>query len=638
MSIVNDPKFTQLKIGGRLPTPKGIALEVINLTQREDASNHDIAKLIGVDPALSLRIIKAANILLGQASRPVVTVADAVTVLGLRGLRQLVLGISLIVDHRHGPCKQFDYGHFWKHALLTGIIARHFAERAHLAAVEEIFVVGLLNSIGQLVLATIFPEDYGVFIQETANLSLAEKFQQQENKFGFNESELGEAILDDLGFPKIFQNLVRNCAIPENSLLKEASREWRLLHILHISSLMAEVCLTLPVQRPALVQRLKLDAARIAVETEALIELGDLTAHDWVEWANLLGMGELHLPSFGELMQETTPTIEEGSLPETATLAQDEFKLRVLLVEDDPTMLHLLKSMLKAAGHAVTTATNGTEALAAIGNNPPQLLLSDWLMPKMDGLTLCRALRKSEIGRNIYVIILTAQESPDRLVEAFEAGADDYLVKPITPKIFFARLKAAQRLVQLQSELAFDRDQLVRFSSELSAANQRLQQLALTDVLTGLPNRRAALEHLEREWALSQRRDRPLTCMMIDIDHFKAINDQFGHPIGDEALKSLAHVLRQAARTQDVVCRLGGEEFLVICPDTTMDAAFQAAERLRNNVAALRLNCVHPPLNMTISIGIASKRDTMKSVDALLSATDQRLYQAKQTGRNRTMY
>lgn len=637
MSIVNDPKFTQLKISGRLPTPKGIALEVINLTQREDASNHAIAKLIGADPALSVRIIKAANILLANSSRPVATIADAVIVLGIRGLRQLVLGIALIVDYRHGPCKQFDYPHFWMHSLLTGIVARHFTERARLAAAEEIFVVGLLASIGQLVLATIFSSDYGAFIEQTIKQSLSEKLEGQKNKFGFDEAELSEAILADLGFPQIFQTLVRESANPAQTSCKEGSREWHLLHLLHISSLMAEACLALPAQRADWVAKLKLEAAQIAIETEDLISVGDATAHDWGEWAILLGMGELHLPPFAEFLQSSPDADFELNLPASISTPQEQFSLRVLLVEDDPTMLLLLKSMLQAAGHRVTTARNGVEALAVIQQNPPQLLVSDWLMPQMDGLTLCRQLRNSDVGKNIYVIILTAQESPERLVEAFDAGADDYLTKPITPQIFFARLKAGQRLVQLQSELAFDRDQMARFAKELGEANERLQKLALTDVLTGLPNRRAAMEQLERVWSLSERNRLPLVCMMIDIDHFKAINDQFGHPIGDVALQHVANTLRQMIRTQDMVCRVGGEEFVVICPDTQRDAAYQVAERFCKQVESSPINIVQPPLHLTISIGVAIKTAATKSTDGLLSEADKALYQAKQTGRNRTV-
>jgi diguanylate cyclase (GGDEF)-like protein len=192
--------------------------------------------------------------------------------------------------------------------------------------------------------------------------------------------------------------------------------------------------------------------------------------------------------------------------------------------------------------------------------------------------------------------------------------------------------------VQLQEELVFDREQLLHYSKELAVANERLQGQALTDALTGLPNRRFAMERLEQEWALTQRGDRTLSCLMVDVDHFKSINDHHGHLAGDEALKFVANTLRQAARTQDVVCRYGGEEFLVICPDTKSAEAFQCAERLRLNLAEKRLKLVDgSELHMTVSIGGAEKIVADTSLKNLLKRADINLYAAKGAGRNRTV-
>lgn len=638
MSLADEPRFIQLKVSGRLPTPKGIALEVINLTQREDVSSHDIAHLIGADPALSARVIKAANVLLANPSRPVVTIQDAVTVLGARGLRQLVLGIALIVDYRRGPCKQFDYPHFWAHSLLTGIAARHLVEHARLAAAEEIFVVGLLGNIGQLALATVYADDYGALLEQAKGKTVAELHKLEAARFGFDESALSEAILADMHFPAIFQRLVRNQAQPESSKAIEGSREWRLLHLLRLAALIADVCLANQAGRSRLVATLKRQAAHLAIETDELSEIGDRSVRDWLAWLALLNMGAMHIPPFAELLNQPGVDDPDVQVPQWPDAKQDGYKMRVLVVEDDPIMLALLESMLIAAGHTVSAARNGVEAMHQVERQHPQLVISDWLMPQMDGITFCRKLRASDELRNVYVIILTAKESADSLVEAFEAGADDYLVKPLTPKLFFARLRAAQRVVRLQDELAFDREQLLRFSHELALSNERLQRLALTDALTELPNRRFAMERLEQEWALSQRGERALACMMVDIDHFKSINDRFGHQTGDDALKYVANTLRQSARTQDVVCRFGGEEFLVICPDTDIEAAYLCAERLRLNVAGLILKNQNSSITLTVSIGLAEKTDGFASMEDLLVRADECLYAAKQAGRNRTVF
>jgi diguanylate cyclase (GGDEF)-like protein len=638
MEIAENSILAQLKASGRLPTPKGVALEVINLTQREDVSNHDIVRLVSADPALSTRVIGAANVLLANSSRPIVTITDAVTVLGARALRQLVLGIALISDYRHGPCKPFNYQYFWTHSLLTGIAARHLATHARLAASEEVFVLGLLGNIGQLVLATVYPKEYGTLINLAKGKTFKELCGQEHDQFGYDRTELSEAMLADMHFPKIFQSIVQNFQNPDAAKVTEGSRDWRLLHLLHLASLIADVCSASQTERGKLVAKIRLQAARVAIESGDLIEIGDACARDWLSWLTLMNMGAMHIPSFSELLNQPDATVLAIEVPQWPCANQDNYKMRVLVVEHDRSMLVLLESMLKAAGHDVATARDGEEAMRLIDQCRPQLVISDCLTPKVDGLALCRKLRENYDQRNLYIIILTSQQNVDRLVEAFEAGADDCMAKPLTQQIFFARLRAAQRVVRLQEELAFDREQMLRFSKELAASNERLQRLALTDPLTELPNRRFAMERLDQEWALSKRGGRALSCMMVDIDHFKSINDKFGHQTGDDALKTIAHILRQSARTQDVVCRYGGEEFVVICPDADIDSAYQAAERLRLSVAALDSKSLGITNRLTISIGVAEKKDNTASIDALLNLADERLYAAKNSGRNRTVF
>ena len=637
MDAVENSILARLKIADRLPTPKGVALEVINLTQRDDVSNHEIARMVGADPALSARVLKAANVLLSNPSRPIATLSDAVTVLGARALRQLVLGIALIVDYRNGPCKQFDYQHFWVHSLLTGIAAKHLVARARLAVPEEIFVLGLLGNIGRLALATAYPDEYGKLMAGAQEMPLDELHRQEQDRLGCDEAELSEAILADMHFPKVFQTLAHDYLLPESSKLVEGSREWRLMHLLYVASQLADACLAKPDERGRLVTKLRLAAARVAVEGDQLIEIGDACLKDWLGWLELLNMKMVHIPQFSEMLSQPDVPDVAVDVPQWVDVGRDHYKMRVLVVEDDRAMLVLLEAMLKAAGHEVLTARNGVEAMQVVETQHPQLVITGWNLPVMDGVTLCRKLRESSERRDVYVFILTAKETADSLVEAFEAGADDYLVKPVSQRVFFARLRAAQRVVQLQEELAYDREQLLRFSRDLAASNERLQRLALTDSLTELPNRRSAVERLEQEWALAKRGERKLSCMMVDIDHFKSINDKLGHQAGDEVLKTVANALRQSARTQDLVCRYGGEEFVVICPDADLKSASQCAERLRQKVSELKLASRSSSFSLTISVGVAERRPDMGSVDALLAHADACLYAAKAAGRNRVV-
>lgn len=639
MSIVDSPEFARMRVGGRLPAPKGIALQVIELTQQSDVSTQALARLIGSDPAFSSRVLKAANVLLANSQRPVATIPDAVMVLGARGLRQLVFGIALISDYGKGNCSQFDYPRYWAVSLLTGIAARKLVQRARLAAADEIFVVGLLANIGKLALATVHPEAFGALLAQADGKSFAALSARERDEFGFDESELAEAVLADMHFPKLFQGLVRHVWQPANSDVVEASREWRLLQLLHAAVLLAEGLLATPADRQVWMAGLKAQAMRIEIDLDELARIGDDCIGEWREWSDFLKLGFKIAPqSLTGLLhaaESGTPTVTDGAALQGQS---NVYPLRALVVEDDPATLKLLATLLRNAGHSVAVASNGLEALEMIATELPQLVISDWMMPKMDGITLCRKLRQDAHTGNLHVLLLTALEDPNRLVEAFEAGVDDYLIKPVTPKMLFARLRAAQRVIQLQEELAADREQLQRFSRELTVANQRLQQLALTDELTGLPNRRAAMERINQEWSLTLRGDRPLSCLMLDIDHFKSVNDRFGHPVGDLALRHVAQILSQSARAQDVVYRFGGEEFLVVCPDTDAEAAYHCAERMRVEVQASPVAGVQPPLPLTLSVGVGSVQQGKLTLDELLSQADQHLYAAKQAGRNRTVW
>ncbi len=315
---------------------------------------------------------------------------------------------------------------------------------------------------------------------------------------------------------------------------------------------------------------------------------------------------------------------------------------RILIVDDDPSALALLSRHLRTAGYTVLTAENGVEAIRVLVNEGPPLVITDWIMPEMDGLELCRAIRAHEGITFAYVIIVTArQTAEDRLVEAFEAGADDYLCKPINPRELLARLRAGERIVDLQQELD-NRNREVHWyvakmettNAKLGEANTELNRMATTDELTGLTNRREAINQLSRLWASAERHNTPLACIAMDLDHFKSCNDQYGHAIGDIVLREVAAILHGAARRDEYVCRIGGEEFLVLCPQSTEEMASVGAERLRRAVEGAVVPHGDLALRITISLGVAERTPDMKTPDDLLRAADRALYAAKDAGRN----
>ncbi|ADL55009.1 diguanylate cyclase [Gallionella capsiferriformans] len=626
-------KFADLKANGNLPSPRGVALQIIQLADKENTTTQQIARLISSDPALAGRIIKVANLLVHREGRPIASIMDAVTVQGIKSVRQLALSLSLVADFRSGACCGFDYQKFWAHSVCTGIAAQQIAAKMHVGVADEAFLLGLLSQIGRLALSTLFAEEYSQVLEHATTDNLSEL---ESNAFGINHNQITALMLSDWGMPALFQDIALHIEQPESSEFHEGERNWRLLHLFHFSDRLASVCMLAPSERYRQIPKLMLVATRVGIETSALIEIGDSVIRGLREWADLLNIEIPDIPPFDEMLNSASIASELMSVDAQPSVQPAIFKLHILLVDDDRAIRLLYKALLEKSGHSVTTANNGREALESVKASPPQLIISDWMMPEMDGIEFCRELRKNPDWHRIYVFIVTAQESTEKLIEAFEAGANDYLSKPINPKVLAARLRSAQRIVQMQEAQEEDRLQLRQFADELALSNKRLQALAVTDALTGLPNRRYMMERLEQEWALATRAGRPVCCMMVDIDHFKMINDTYGHQLGDEALKLVASSLQQAMRKQDVLCRVGGEEFMVICPDSDNKAGFIYAERLRQHVAFQPVLASGKSLRLTVSIGLADNAG-LASPEAMMHQADLRLYAAKAAGRNCTI-
>jgi diguanylate cyclase (GGDEF)-like protein len=294
----------------------------------------------------------------------------------------------------------------------------------------------------------------------------------------------------------------------------------------------------------------------------------------------------------------------------------------ILIADDDPVSRRLLQVSLGNAGYRVVTAADGAEAIRR-WNEPdcPRLAVLDWMMPVVDGVEVCRTIRRSAREPYLYIILLTAKGHQTEIIEGLEAGADDYIVKPFDLQELKARLRAGQRILELQEQLVNAREQL------------RIQ--ATHDSLTGLFNRMAILEALDREVTRSHREKKPIAVIMADLDHFKQINDTHGHQVGDAVLQETARRMSASLRAYDSVGRYGGEEFLVVVPGSDLDAAAELAERLRHGVAAEPICVAGAAISPTISLGLAVSTAATCRPEDLLHEADEALYAAKSAGRNR---
>jgi len=306
-------------------------------------------------------------------------------------------------------------------------------------------------------------------------------------------------------------------------------------------------------------------------------------------------------------------------------------KKRILVVDDHEDNIELLRARLEARGYEVEGANDGQAALDAVRRVCPDLILLDVMMPKMDGIEVVRRLKANAELPFIPVIMQTALDSTENKVEGLDAGADDYITKPINFAELEARVNSLLRIKALQTDLAAR-------ERELSELNDRLRLISLTDGLTEVENRRSLELHLHEMWQHSMRLHEPIALIICDIDKFKAVNDNYGHQAGDSVLKEFAQLLKSEAREIDRVGRYGGEEFLLILSGTVLDAAVTFAERLREKVEGHTFSYAGGTLRRTMSCGVAAApHPKVKDQEALLRASDDALYVAKETGRNRVV-
>jgi len=676
--------FEELRATGALPSPPGVGMEILRITANENCSVDEISRVIQSDPALTGRLLQVANSALSGGARPCSTMKEATMRLGMRAVRDIALGFTLVSAHRAGACLAFDYGVFWSQSLARAVAAHVLSARFGVGAPAEAFIAALLSDLGSLALATVFPREYAEILAASQSRTTNGRATLEQERFGIDHREVTAAMLREWKLPDSFSTAAESLGAAK-APAPVPRRGASLAAVLWIAERFSSAFI-LPEDRPLDIEEVQ--AALRALpggDPEQLAGLWSETAEGWRKWGRMLEIVTTAVPPFGAgVPARAKPGCPlfaaaparaadhaSGSSPQKPSAARTPAAVapapatapaaaprpaakvepaagvalaettargngaRILVVDGDSNSLRILAAMLQRAGHEVTTAHTGKEALRIAMQVVPQILVADRSVPELDGIGLCRSLRAFEAGRRVYIILLTSDEAEDHIVEAFDAGVDDYVGKPFKAKILLARVRSGMRVVRMQERIDTDKQTQIRQVAELGVLNRRLTQTAVTDVLTDLPNRRFAMDAMREGWERAVREDEPLSVLMVDIDRFKRVNDTFGHNAGDTVLKETARVLRTQVEPPGVVCRLGGEEFVVVLPGAAVDAASEVAERLRAEIAAHEIHADGFDGHVTVSVGIATRDAAVHDSEHLLKLADEGLYRAKEAGRNR---
>jgi two-component system cell cycle response regulator len=697
VSLTGNSIIAELKASGNLPSPTGIALTILEMSRDPHVNTDELANVLQGDPALTGQLLKYANSAESGSRVHVVALRDALMRLGLAQVRQLCLSFSILANARSGPCEKFEYGRYWTRSLAMAVSCQAISRLVRSLNPDEGFTCGLLAHIGRLALASVYPPEYSEILARWDRGAPEELGLLEKNGLGLTHLDAAVAILEDWHLPEhvvaAAQHQEDGSWITGAPADPAADRGRQLARVLHAASLAADICMEAGPRRHLMVLGFLKAGQSLGFAEEPWITMYDEILVEWARMGDVLNIVTSHVPSLdslvtrareqGEVIDDRrrprgaadnepdaarpaatgtpapvrtvtpapafapapapTPSPEPvavATAPVTAQAAAAtppapvETGLDILIASHSPVEMTILSRKLKSLGHRVSCAADGRQALEMALKTAPQMILSDWMLPQMDGLELCRTLRSSPETQGIYFIINTSNDTGEELVQGFDAGINDYLVKPLDHRILAARLRGASQVISLREQGLRDREAMRRQLGQINVLNRKLESLAMEDQLTGLPNRRAGLEFLEETWARGSRNGEPMVLMLMDIDHFKRVNDTWGHDAGDVVLQRTAAAMRTAVRDYDKVSRHGGEEFLAICPGADLQVAYALGDRIRKAVERNVIASDDFNGSVTISIGVTVRRPEHTSTRDMLHESDEALYAAKEAGRN----
>ena len=604
----------------RLPTPDGVAMAIMEIWESDQTSINELSRLVQTDPALSGRVLKLANSA-ASGLRPTASIPTAIARVGMQTVGQLAVAFSLIGKKNSDDCPAFNRQQYWTRCLLMAVLSRGLGRLTRVAAPDDLFACGLLTRIGVLGLASVYPEAYSeVLSSHSDDLSELEK-----QTFGTDHNELSEIMMLDLLVPGTLAEPARHHESPDESGYPPDSHQQDVALLLNLAYYLSEAAVhdDRTLRRNAsriemFRERMKLPEGRIeAIFRDALAQ--------WREWSELLRLADDKVRQ-----HEARGSQSESAEGDRDTTPSPE-PLSAAIVAD-PGIAGPLTESLTALGIQYQTCSKSSEAIHLTLTHRANILF----ISKSD-TQLIDMVRSTANGGGIHIVVAQPgdQPEPEAEAQAYASGADDVIAAGAPLHRLKPRLNPALRRLESHARWQAEQRDLQRIAEDLSLSHREHEVLAMTDPLTHLPNRRAGVIALERVWQGSVRAETNCTVLVMDIDHFKSINDEYGHAVGDQVLCKFASVLKAASRGDETIARMGGEEFMLVSSNLALREAVVTGDRLRKKIERTDVPTDIGTLHITVSVGIAVREAQMHESATLVIAADRALYAAKDAGRNR---
>ena len=654
MAAETNNRFIELKAQGRLPSIKGVALSILEASSNDDVSLSRIAQIITPDPALTARLIKISNSALYPGSRPVASLQDAIAKLGMSQVRQIALGFALVAENRDGACEAFDYASFWARSIIRGSLMRQACLMMRLGSAEEMFTLGLLAKIGELALATAYSEKYSHLLQNGLEGKALRR--KEVELFGMDAPTLSAALMEDWKLPPPFA-----LAATMESSYKESAPD-RIKGLFALTTGAERVATGwVGLQEASKEERLAaLGAPTLAMiremisagnmgvdaptegEVEGLAKASFDEALGWLESLAILPKLKARRSRAASRPMPAldSPAPAQPRRPLSELLLEPEAgqgEIRALIGSSDASSIKTIAQALAIRGGQIHALRNKDQLFDELLDFSPNALFLDYDPDPMFG-TLLESIKETEIGRELLVVLICRSDQEHKMGPLLSGGADDFIIRPITLAQAAAKVATAEKIAGITGSLKESKEGLKRYALEMESVNKKLQQTALSDALTGLPNRQLFNDRLSRAIELAPKRGaKKLALVMMDLDNFKNINDSFGHPTGDDMLRQMADRLKPMLRLGDSLARMGGDEFTVILRDVAGEAeAMQFATLMQQRMCA-PMSIQDKEARVGVSMGIAMHPEHGLSADALIKHADLALYKAKQVAKGSIM-